>query len=161
MRVGGSIGVTVLRSPVYAWHEPKTLDPDGIYDHLDQGRQEFTLRLIPHGGDWHDADVVRRAAELNQPVTAMLESSHAGPLPARASFATDGQGTVVATVVKRAEDGDALVVRAYESAGRASPARIEVLGRTIEADFGPHEIKTFRVPREGDGPVAETNLLEW
>ena len=157
----GSIGVTVLRSPVYAWHEPKTLDPDGIYDHLDQGRQEFTLRLIPHGGDWRDADVVRRAAELNQPVTAMLESSHAGPLPARASFATDGQGTVVATVVKRAEDGDALVVRAYESGGRASAARIEVLGRTIEADFGPHEIKTFRVPREGDGPVAETNLLEW
>jgi alpha-mannosidase len=158
---GGSIGVTVLRSPVYAWHEPKALEPDGIYDYLDQGRQEFTLRLIPHTGDWRDADVPRRAAELNQPVTPMLESSHTGPLPGHASFAADGQGAVIVTVVKRAEDGDALVVRAYESAGRAGPARIGVLGRTIDAEFGAHEIKTFRLPRDGDARVVETNLLEW
>ena len=77
----GSIGITVLRSPVYAWHEPKELDPEGIYDHLDQGRQDFALRLIPHAGDWRAADTVRRAAELNQPPFAMLESFHDGRLP--------------------------------------------------------------------------------
>jgi alpha-mannosidase len=31
----------------------------------------------------------------------------------------------------------------------------------IEADFGPAEIKTFRVPRDASRPVVETNLLEW
>jgi alpha-mannosidase len=67
------------------------------------------------------------------------------------------------TVLKRAEDDDALVVRAYESAGRAGSATIELplLERTIQADFGAHEIKTFRVPRDPGEPIAETNLLEW
>jgi alpha-mannosidase len=63
------------------------------------------------------------------------------------------------TAVKAAEDGDGFVVRAYESAGRALRARFEVLGHTIEAEFGAHEIKTFVVTQSGD--VRETDLLEW
>jgi alpha-mannosidase len=155
---GGDIGVTVVRSPVYAWHDPRQLDADGIYEWMDEGVQRFTLRLVPHHGDPHAAGVVRLAAELNQPPFALLESFHDGPLPQQASYALSDD--VVVTVVKRAEDGDALVVRAYESAGRPASARIDVLGRTIEAEFGAHEIKTFRVPRDG-GEIVETNLLEW
>ena len=70
---------------------------------------------------------------------------------------------MVVTVLKASEDDDALVVRAYESAGRAASATIELplLGRTVEADFGPAEIKTFRVPRDPAMPWVETNLLEW
>jgi alpha-mannosidase len=70
---------------------------------------------------------------------------------------------VVVTVLKASEDDDALVVRGYESAGRAVRATIELplLGRTLEADFGPAEIKTFRVPRDPATPWVETNLLEW
>ena len=41
---------------------------------MDQGRQRFRVRLVPHAGDWRDAGVVRLAAELNQPPYAMLES---------------------------------------------------------------------------------------
>ncbi len=33
--------------------------------------------------------------------------------------------------------------------------------REIEADFGPCEIKTFRIPDEADEPVTEINLIEW
>ena len=50
---GGEIGMTALRSPVHAWHDPQQLDPDGVYDHLDQGRQEFRYLLLPHGPDLH------------------------------------------------------------------------------------------------------------
>ena len=39
--------------------------------------------------------------------------------------------------------------------------RLPKWGRTIEARFGPCEIKTFRVPRDTATPVVETNLLEW
>ena len=157
----GSIGVTVVRSPVYAWHEPKQLEADGIYDYQDQGLQEFRLRLIPHEGDWRDASVVRLAAELNQPPFALLESFHGGPLPRSMSFAAVDGESAVATVLKRAEDDDALVVRAYESAGRAGAARIDVLGRSFEAELGAAEIKTWRVPRNREQAVAETGLLEW
>lgn len=161
---GGEIGVTAVRSPVYAWHEPRQLDPDGVYDYLDQGRQEFRLLLIPHGGDWRRADPVRRAAELNQPAVTLLETFHAGPLAQRAAHVDDGAGSVLVTVVKGDEDGTGdLVVRAVESAGRAAHARIALpmLGeRVIEADFSPAEIKTFRVPRDPRRPVTETDLLE-
>jgi alpha-mannosidase len=107
---------------------------------------------------------VRLAAELNQPPFVLLESYHSGELPQRRSFASVEDGDVVVTVLKAAEDGDgALVVRAYESAGRPARAAIELplVERTIEAEFGAHEIKTFRVPRDPELPVSETSLLEW
>jgi alpha-mannosidase len=161
---GGDIGISAVRSPVWAWHDPRELEEGGEFEYMDQGRQNFLVRLVPHAGDWRAAGIVRRAAELNQPPFTLIETYHDGPLPQRASFASDGEGDVVVTVVKRAEDGNGYVVRgAYESAGRAAHATIELplLGRTIEAAFGAHEIKTFRVPRDGDEPVAEVSLLEW
>jgi alpha-mannosidase len=160
--LGGDIGVTAVRSPVYAWHEPKELDADELYAFQDQGRQEFTYRLVPHGGDWRDAPVVRLAAELNQPAFPLLESYHDGDLPQTRSFMAVSGGSVVPSVLKVAEDGaDALVVRAYETAGRACEAAIEVLGRTVTASFGPAEIKTFLVPRDPAEPVVETDMIEW
>jgi alpha-mannosidase len=156
---GGDIGISAVRSPVWAWHDPRELEPGGDFEYMDLGRQELRVRLVPHAGDWRDAGVVRLAAELNQPAYALLETYHDGPLRSRRSFASDGAGDVVVTVVKRAEDdGGALVVRAYESAGRAGRARLEVLGRTWGADFGAHEVKTFRL--DGDR-VVEVDLLEW
>jgi alpha-mannosidase len=156
---GGDIGITVARSPAYAWHDPKELEPDGVYDHLDQGIQELTYSLVPHAGDWRRAGVVQAAAELNQPVFALLEASHPGPRPRRASFmSVDG---AVGTVLKGAEDGDAFVVRAYESSGRTGRASVTLFDRTIDADFGPAEIKTLLVPRDPAQPAVETNLLEW
>jgi alpha-mannosidase len=161
---GGDIGISAVRSPVWAWHDPRELEEGGDFEYMDLGRQAFLVRLVPHAGDWREAGVVRLAAELNQPPFALIETSHAGPLPQRASYASDGGGSVILTVLKAAEDGDGgVVVRAYESAGREGRVSIELplAGRTVEADFRPHEIKTFRVPREAAAPVREVNLLEW
>jgi alpha-mannosidase len=161
---GGDIGMTAARSPIYAWHEPKEYDADGVYEYLDQGLQELTYRLVPHDGDWRAAGTVRLAAELNQPAFPLLESYHAGELPQQSSYAAVDGDDVVLTVVKAAEDGDgALIVRAYETAGRASRATIALplAGRTIEAEFAAYEVKTFRIPRDPEAPVVETDLLEW
>src|SRR6185437_10926284 len=127
------------------------LDPDGFYSYQDQGAQSFRYLLVPHEGDWRAAGLSRRAAELGSPVRAMLESFHRGCLPGQQSYLSDGGGPVMVTAVKGGEDGGDspnLIVRAVECTGRAGPARIELpmLGRTIEADFGPHQIRTFRVP---------------
>jgi alpha-mannosidase len=160
--IGADIGITAVRSPVWAWHDPRELELDGEFEYMDQGRQRFRLRLVPHAGDWRAAGVVRLAAELNQPPFALLESFHEGPLPREAAFVDDGAGDVVVTVVKGAETGGGYVVRAYESAGRPTRAaiRLPLLDRTIEAEFAPSEIKTFLVPRDPGEPVRETNLLE-
>jgi alpha-mannosidase len=160
---GADIGISAVRSPVWAWHDPRELEPGGDFDYMDQGRQRFRVRLIPHAGDWRAAGIVRLAAELNQPPFALLESYHEGRLPSHGSYVADGGGDVVMTVLKRAEGGDAFVVRAFESSGRPARATIELplLGRTIDADFGANEIKTFRIPRDPAEPVAETDLLEF
>lgn len=106
--------------------------------------------------------MVRLAAELNQPPFPLLESCHDGDLPQTRSFLSVSADNVVPSVLKIAEDGqDALVVRAYETAGRAVDATIEVLGRTVAASFGPSEIKTFLVPRDPSAPVVETDMIEW
>jgi alpha-mannosidase len=155
----GDLGISAVRSPVWAWHDPRELDEDGDFEYMDQGRQSFLVRIVPHAGDWREAGVARLAAELNQPPFALIDTFHDGPLPQRASYGDDGGGDVVLAVVKRAEDGDGYVVRAYESAGRAASATLSVLGRTIDASFGPNEIKTFLLP--DDGEPRETDLLEW
>ena len=159
-----SIGITAVRSPVYSWHDPRQLDPDGFYSFQDQGVQSFRYQLVPHDGDWRAAGLSRRAAELGAPVRAMLESFHAGPLPDRQSFAGDGGAAVMITALKGWEERDAaadVVVRAVETTGAAGRARLELplLGRAIEAEFGPSQIRTFRVPLDG-GEVREVDLLE-
>jgi alpha-mannosidase len=158
-----SIGMTAVRSPVYSWHDPRRLDSDGLYSYTDQGIQEFRYAIVPHAGDWRQPAVLRRSAELAASVRAMLESFHGGVLPDRLSFAGDDGGPVMITALKGSEDDDALIVRAAETTGRAGTARLElpVTGRVLEAEFGPDQIRTFRVPTDLGEPVTEVDLVEW
>jgi alpha-mannosidase len=160
---GSSLGLTVLRSPIYAHHHPALPEPGKRYAYMDQGEQVFHYIILPHGGDWREASAVRRAAELNQPPITLATTFHAGPLPPSASFAAVEPDNVVMSVLKQAEDGQGLIVRAYETAGRPTTAHIRLAGwgREFEAHFGAGEIKTFRIPQAADGQVVETDLIEW
>jgi alpha-mannosidase len=163
-----SIGITAVRSPVYSWHDPRLLDPEGVYSFQDQGTQRFRVELIPHAGDWREAQPTRRASELGQPVRAQLESFHDGDLPPRLGFADDGRGAVMVTALKGSEDDAAdgtadLIVRAVETRGEAASASIDLglAGRTVDAEFSPFQVRTFRVPRDPEGEIVEVDLLEW
>jgi alpha-mannosidase len=164
-----SIGITAVRSAVYSWHDPALLEPEGLYRYQDQGTQRFRYELVPHGGDWQDAQPTRRAAVLGAGVRAMLESFHPGERPPVHSFADDGGGAVMITALKGSEDpadgpgGADLVVRALETTGRPGCARLELglAGRVVEERFGPHQLRTFRVPADPDAPVQEVDLVEW
>lgn len=161
-----SVGVTAVRSPVYAWHDPRLLDPAGAYDYQDQGIQRFTYSLVPHAGDWRAKGLTRRAAVLGCPVRAMLEPAHHGSLPPTASFADDRGGAVMITTLKGAEGTDPtrpdLVLRAVETRGRPARAvlRVPFTDQSIQARFRPHQIRTWRLPASGGQPV-EVDLLEW
>jgi len=157
------IGLTVLRSPISAHHIPVQPDAAARYAYLDQGLQRFTYSLLPHAGSWEKAATIRLAAELNAPAIPRIAALNAsGRLPQAASFVRAEPENIVVSVIKRAEDGDDLIVRAYETAKTAASARITLgfCGRTIEARFGPCEIKTFRVPVADSRPVTETDLIE-
>jgi alpha-mannosidase len=157
------IHLTVLRSPIYAHHDPYVPESDKEYDYIDQGVQKFNYWLLPHAGGWQEAGTPRRAAELNQRPVTQIETFHPGPLPPHDSYIqVDGNGVMV-TALKRSEDGDGTILRVFETDGRGSGAQI-VLGpwnRTIEVDLGPTELKTFLIPDDPAQPVREVNLLEW
>ncbi len=156
------VGLTVLRSPIYAHHDPCVPRPDRLYSFIDQGIQQFTYALFAHEGGWEQSGTIKHAAELNQKPVVLAESSHAGDLPQKDSFLSVDSENVVVEVLKNAEDGDDLILRCRETAKRATRVGIHLTkwDRKIEADFAPCEIKTFRVPEAGGRPVVETNLLE-
>jgi alpha-mannosidase len=157
------INLTVLRSPIYAHHVPYEPQPDREYTFTDQGVQRFTYSLLPHLGSWETARTPNQAAQLNSPLVPQVESFHPGPLPLRAGYIAIDTPNVLVTALKKAEDSDALILRAFEATNSATTATIELSqwNRTINTTFGPNEIKTFLIPLDADLPVRETNLLEW
>jgi alpha-mannosidase len=157
------LGMTMTRSPIYAHHDPTVPQPGGHYSYLDQGIQRFRYALLPHPGGWAEAQTVKRAAELNQPPTVLATTFHEGPLSQKDSFLQVESSSVVASALKWAEAGEALVVRLYETGKNAAHAVVSLplLNRSFEARFGPCEVKTFRIPLDASLPAQETDLLEW
>lgn len=145
-----TLGLSLLRSP-------KNPDPQA-----DMGRHHFTYALLPHGGSLAQSDVISESVALNLPVQyfpgtckdsgkALLRLDH----PA-----------VYLDAVKRAEDGDGIVIRLHECLGssqkltltsdyplkRYVPCNLleEPLGEAAQGDaiplvLHPFEICSFRV----------------
>lgn len=154
------LSLTVLRSPVYAHHISKELDPNEDYRYTDQGEQEFTYIIYPHRGDWRENDTVKLAESLNNSPIVFIEYKHSGTLPKKQSFISVDKGNIIVTVIKEAEDGKGIVLRAYETSGSETMVNFKLFDRVWSAIFRPCEIKSFLIPRERSLPVREVNLLE-
>jgi len=160
---GNVLSLTVLRSPIYAHHDPLIPDPDGHYSFIDQGIQQFRYTLLPHEDSWEEAQTVKHAAVLNQRPVALIETYHKGSLPQKDSYVAIEKENVIISAMKQAEDNDDIIIRCYETNRVATEATIRLpkWDRIITASFQPCEIKTFRIPKDTSKPVMETNLLEW
>jgi alpha-mannosidase len=94
--------------------------------------------VYPHTGSWRDARTVELAQELNLPLVPLVLEPRDGELHDPGSFfALDGEG-VVLTAVKRAEDGDGLVLRLVENLGNEVDGWVELpgeIGEAIEVDL--------------------------
>ena len=124
---------------------------------MDIGVHELNYAIVP-GGALDKAALTRRALVMNQPPFPVYETFHRGGLPLSASYA--GAEGVLLNVIKEAEEGEGLVVRAVETSGREARAvlSLPLLNTSLEADFRPFEIRSFRV--SPDGRWTPVNLLE-
>jgi len=163
---GNEIRPTLLRATPYVWSRCKAYPWNGMDIKwkdddwmMDQGIEEFRLKLLLHDGDWREAGVPQAARLFNRPPALLIESGHRGKLPASLSFLqVEGEHVRVETL-KRAEDGNGLILRAVETAGSTATARFRLHTPAVswEASFTPWEIKTFRITDTG---ASEAPMLE-
>ena len=111
---GNVLRLSLLRSPT-------SPDPNA-----DRGRHHFAYSLYPHAGDWKQALTVRRGWEFNYKLKAMQVEAHDGKMPTEHSYAGADASNVVLTAMKKAEDGDALLLRFYEWAGKSGNVELTV-----------------------------------
>lgn len=156
---GPLLRLTLLRSPAYSHHDPSLYEADKGHEIMDQGWHTFRFRLGSHAGAWNAAPLALAAEALNQPPLVHLESGHGGARPAAASFVSLEAPGVALTVLKQAEEGEDLIVRAYETRGAAAAGVLRVAGREHALAWAAHEIKTLRIA-PATGALRETNLLE-
>jgi alpha-mannosidase len=158
---GSTMRVTVLRSPAYAHHDRARYDASLPYSIIDQGWQTLHIQLLPHANTWQDAGVVKRAWELNEPAFTHVESAHSGHRSQSASLIGTEAEDILLSVIKKAEDSHALIIRGYETAGRCASTKLHFpyWKKTFAVDFAPHEIKTLRIDLK-TWTIKEVNLLE-
>lgn len=133
----------------------------------DKGPHKFTYSLLPHPGDWRSAEVVRHALELNTPLRGLEAVSSAGRLPSHHSWIHADRSNVILESLKKAEKGNDLILRLYESQGSRGPVKIafgfpvlevsecnlmeeagqplKVAKNAVRLDMGPFEIKTLKI----------------
>ncbi len=81
----------------------------------DQGEHHFTYSLLPHTGDFREAGVIEESYALNQPLYERAVDKQAGALPEMYSFVSADKPNAVITALKRAEQGEGVIVRMYDS----------------------------------------------
>ncbi len=140
--VGDMLRLTLLRSPTWP-------DPDADREH-----HHFTYALYPHAGSWKDAGTVEHGYNYNYKLAAMQVESHTGEMqPEHSFFGVDAKNVVV-TAVKKAEDGNGLIVRFYEFAGKGGNVTINVPKGATSASV----TNLMEKPEGGTLPITEDKV---
>ena len=156
------IRLTLIRNTIFADHS--SYPPAADFNYTDEGISRFSYGVYLHAGEAEESDVVREATQFkvnNRPVTVPESYHHSDGEPLVKSFISLSAENVIVTALKYCEDGSGdVIIRAYETRGKDTRAEfvVKAANASFASDFGPHQIKTFRVAH--DGSVSEVNFLE-
>lgn len=145
----GEMRMTVLRSAIYADHFAKR---DEFCEYMEQGIHEFSYSLFPHKGY---SDSEKKAAELNFGLRRVLGSFRKGQLPEKLGCIEVDKENVIVSAVKRSEDGNGNILRAYEIGGEDTTASVRLFGKAVPMKLPHNSLKTY------DDSGKELNAMEW
>jgi mannosylglycerate hydrolase len=98
-----------------------------------QRKLTFSLSVLPHQGFWHQAEVWRQALVFNNPphcyTTGMEQNrpmAKPGNQPAERSFLAISGTNAILSSVKKAEVGEALILRLYNPSDNQTEALIQL-----------------------------------
>src|SRR5436190_1812923 len=101
---------------------------NGLIHTLTRDITNSPTRCIRTVGGWKNAQTVRRGYELNYKLIAMQLDQHQGSLPAQYSFLQVEPDNVLVTALKKVEDGNALIARYFEWAGKKTEVKLAFPG---------------------------------
>jgi mannosylglycerate hydrolase len=87
------------------------------------GEYTFEYALIPNEGSWNST--FDQAQAFNAPLRAVSRMSHTGKLKTKGSFIEVGPKNLIVTALKKAEDGNGLIVRFWNSSEKACLAAVK------------------------------------
>jgi alpha-mannosidase len=144
-----TIRVTLLRTPGTEPSGDGRPSPYSDQASQDWGHHEFVMGLSSHRGDWRDGQTIWTAYRVNDPLIAFATAKHTGPLGNTFSLVHLSDPHIRILALKKAEDGDEIVLRMVELNGapaqnvQASFAGPVVSAREINAQeqaVGPAEV---------------------
>jgi alpha-mannosidase len=173
---GGTLMLSLMRSTCivaygfFGGYEPGMSSDSGF----ELGRElTFDYALLPHAGDWREAQVYRHGQEFNNPLIVQKETFHPGELPGKWGFLDVSHPNILVSALKPGENearegNGGVILRLYEAGGVAvdhvkvrlpaqlssaeevnlmeDPVRsLEIEAGIVQLDFHPFEIKTLRV----------------
>lgn len=119
------------------------------------GKHTFRYAVTPYQGSWKRAMVWRQAHQHNAPLRAHITALHNGDLPKQRAFVNVEPGNLVVTAVKKAEAGNALIVRVLNTTPDPVKARVELLHKFKRATLvNLNEEASERKAEVKDGAAA-------
>ncbi len=137
----GTLYHTVVRSPIYGDHGGPR---DEESDFTDQGLREFSYVLTPFDGS--NADIIKKARVLNAPLTNVIENWHSGKIKDKIYGGLQiDKDNIILSAIKRAEDGNGLVIRLYETEGEDTDFTLngDLIRVPLNAKIGKFAFKTY------------------
>jgi len=111
---GSTIRLSLLRS---------SYDPDPLPE---LGRHVIKFALEPHVGDWSASQATRSGYAFNLPLQVIATDRHEGEFPPSKGFLQVQSENVMVSGLKKAEKGDAIILRLYEMEGRQTKAQVQL-----------------------------------
>jgi len=121
---GSTLRLSLIRS---------SFSPDPVPN---PGMHHWKYSIVPHTGDWRQAQITEKAVEFNQPLLAGTVPFDArGTAPLQYSALAIADANVVPTCLKRGEDAGDLIVRMYEATGKPTTTGISLNVPVVEASW--------------------------
>lgn len=155
--------MTVVRSAVFAHHEPEPLPYETERQYMDLGEHKFQYVLMPYKGKFEDSGIIPEAENMNAPIQAIVETWHKGSLPMYKSYFQTDSCNVTVAALKKAESGQGYIIRLQELYGKTTRVTLTVEGIQLRKplEFKPYEVKSIWLSRrEEDKECKEWSLVE-
>ena len=129
----GNVYITLLRSVDVLSSDGKAGPVIPVPDARELKKYVFRYAIYPHKGDWREAKSYKQGYEFNYGLIP-LQLSGAKKYRLKRSFLRIEPDNVILTALKRAEDGEGIILRFYEASGRKTKARITLFRKIKEAE---------------------------